>query len=104
MIDIISLKQGFDMGVLDADTSKAANILSIQLGTLEYEPTLGIDLRYFLQPDFKFQNSAFKAYLIEVLANRSINVASVVDTVDNLFSKYTFNLKDSESNTGLVTR
>jgi hypothetical protein len=104
MIDIISLTEGLDMGVLSTDTSKAGNILSVQLGSLEYQPDLGIDLDYFFNPDFQYQNEAFKSYLIEVLAARSINVASVTDTVENLFREYVFRIKDSENSTSLVVR
>lgn len=102
MIDIVST--GNDIGLFDTQTSRAANILSVQLGALEYAPDLGIDLKYFLSEDFRFQNASFRSYLIEVLANRGINVAAVVETVENLFSKYTFNLKAEESDSGMVAR
>jgi len=104
MIDIISADDGEDLGVLDTQTTKAANVLSVQLAALEYAPELGIDLRYFLREDFRFQNASFKAYLIEVLANNGINVASVADTVDNLFRQYTFELSPEETSTSLVAR
>jgi hypothetical protein len=104
MIDIVSAETGTDMGVLDTQTMKAANILSVQLGALEYAKDLGIDLKYFLSEDFKFQNESFKSYLIEVLANRGINVSSVVETVEALFSQYNFNLSPEETSTGLVAR
>lgn len=104
MIDIVSAETGTDMGVLDTQTMKAANILSVQLGALEYAQDLGIDLKYFLSEDFKFQNESFKSYLIEVLANRGINVSSVVETVEALFSQYNFNLSPEETSTGLVAR
>jgi hypothetical protein len=104
MIDIVALHDGLDMGVFDTQTVRAENILSVQIGTLEYSPDLGIDLKYFLSEDFRFQNSSFRSYLIEILANRGINVASVVDTVQNLYTQYTFNLIKEESNTGLIVR
>jgi hypothetical protein len=104
VIDIVSAETGTDMGVLDTQTMKAANILSVQLGALEYAQDLGIDLKYFLSEDFKFQNESFKSYLIEVLANRGINVSSVVETVEALFSQYNFNLSPEETSTGLVAR
>lgn len=104
MIDIISASDGQDLGVFDTQTSKAANILSVQLGALEYAQDLGIDLRYFLREDFRFQNASFRAYLIEVLANNGINVASVVETVENLYRQYTFELSPEETSTSLVAR
>lgn len=102
MIDIVSI--GNDIGIFDTQTSRAANILSIQIGSLEYEPELGIDLKYFLSEDFRFQNDSFRSYLIETLANRGINVASVITLVEDLFSKYEFNLSAEDTNGGLIAR
>lgn len=104
MIDIVSLVDGQDMGVRDSQTPKAANILSIQLGSLRYAESFGIDLKYFLSEEFEFQNESFKAYLIQVLANNSINVASVVETLQALFAKYTFNITPSETSSSLISR
>ena len=102
MTDITSITD--DINVFDTQTSRAANILSVQLGSLEYASDLGIDLEYFLSEDFKFQNDSFKAYLIEVLANKGINVASVVELIDNLFTKYTFNITPDEQSGSLIAR
>lgn len=102
MTDIVSITT--DIGLFDAQTARAANLLSIQAGSLEYEPTLGIDLKYFLSESFQFQNDSFKAYLIQVLANSGINVASVADVIENLFVRYVFELTPAQTSTGLVAR
>ena len=102
MIDIVSVTT--DIGLFDTQTSRAANILSVQLGNLEYAQDLGIDLKYFLSEDFRFQNESFKAYLVQVLANKGINVASVVELIENLATHYTFNLTPAETEGGLVAR
>lgn len=47
MIDIVGFTSK-GMQLFDTQTEKAANILSVQLGALEYAKDLGIDLRYFL--------------------------------------------------------
>ncbi len=104
MTDIVSANPGQDIGVFDTLTTKAANILSVQLGALEYAQGLGIDLEYFLSPDFKFQNSSFKAYLVQILSNNGINVSSVVDEIDRLFATYTFNINAEQTDTNLVAR
>lgn len=104
MIDIIEAQQGMDLGVYNTQTPRAANILSVQLGSLEYAPDLGIDLRYFLSEDFKIENESFKAYLIEVLANQGINVAAVADVVASLYETFVFNLSPEENSTGMVAR
>ncbi len=104
MIDIVSAHDGLDLGVFDTQAPRAGNILSVQAGALEYAQDLGIDLRFFLSESFKFQNESFKSYLIEILANRGINVSSLIDTVENLFRTYTFNIAPDDSSTGLVAR
>lgn len=102
MIDISSV--GTDIGLYDSQNMRAGNILSVQLGSLQYAQNVGIDLRYFLSENFRFQNESFKAYLIQRLAENSINVASVVETVENLFNQFTFNITPSESDSSLVSR
>lgn len=104
MIDIVSAENGRDLGLFDTQTTRAANILSVQLGDLEYAQDLGIDLKYFLSENFKFENESFKAYLIEVLAARGINVASVVDIVNNLYNNFIFNITPEENSSELVAR
>lgn len=104
MIDIVSWEDGQDIGVFDTQVMQAGNILSVQLGALEYAPELGVDLKFFLQEEFRFQNESFKSYLIQVLANAGINVSSVLDQVEALHRKYTFNLVPEETGTGLVAR
>lgn len=104
MIDIISAENGRDLGLYNTQTTRATNILSVQLGTLEYASDLGIDLKYFLSEDFKFENESFKAYLVEVLANRGINVSSVDEVVHRLFNEFLFNLAPEETSSGLVAR
>lgn len=104
MIDIISAENGQDLGLFNTQNPKAANVLSIQLGSLEYAPDFGIDLKYFLSEDFRFQNESFKAYMVEVLANNNINVTSILDEVYSLYNKYTFNIGADEASGSLIAR
>jgi hypothetical protein len=103
MIDIVSSNEN-GMGIYDTDTEKAGNVLSVQLGSLEYAPQLGIDLRYFLDPDFSFQNESFRAYLVEVLASNGINVSRVIQTVQALYEKYTLEVSATDAGTDLIAR
>jgi len=103
MKDIIEVKMGEDLKVFDSVVAKAGNVLSIQLGDLEYAPGFGVDFKFFLESEFKFQNDSFKAYLVQRLAESQINVSEVLQTVDQLFQKYTYSVGDSrESNGGLI--
>lgn len=103
MIDIVDFTP-LGMQVYDTQTPRAANLLSVQLGDLEYAPDIGIDLRYFLSENIKFQNDSFKAYLIQTLAARGINVASLTEIIRSLSSDYDFNLSPQDNSTGLVAR
>lgn len=104
MIDIVSNIDGQDMGVYDSQVGKAANILAVQLRSLEYLQDFGIDLSYFLSEDFKFQNDSFKAYCVERLANSGVNVSDVFEQIEALATNYTFNISPEETSTGLVAR
>lgn len=98
-LDIVSAESGFDLGIADTQTTKASNILSVQLGSLDYLPDFGIDLNYFLDNSIRFQNASFKAYLVEVLASQGINVSNVIEMIENLYSQYTIEITDDQ-NTG----
>ena len=102
MIDIVSLSSS-GMDVYDTQIKKAENILAIQLGALEYEPDLGIDLRYFLEETIRFQDESFKAYLVQVLASNSINVESLTEVINTLASEYNINLSKEENSSGFIS-
>lgn len=103
MLDIIEANDGEDLTVLNSIVSKAGNVLSIQLGNLEYAPEFGVDLRYFLESEFQFQNESFKAYMVQRLTESQVNVSQVTELIDSLFTKYTYSVGDlSISNGGLI--
>lgn len=96
MIDIVGVTNG-ELQVLETDTQRAKNILSVQLGTLEYAPELGIDLKYFLSEKFSFQNESFSAYLVQRLADFGLNVTSVTSEIQALCTRLGFKIYDSSS-------
>ncbi len=103
MIDIGEFSND-DIRIIDSQIPKATNLLSVQLGALEYLPDFGIDLRYFLENPVKFQNQSFRSYLIQALANNGINVASLDTEADALFETYVFNLAPQETSAGFMAR
>lgn len=103
MIDMGSVN-GNDVGILNTQIYRAANILDVQLGSLEYAQDFGADKKFFLSDEFEFQNDSFRSYLIQVLASYSINVSSVVEVIDNLSSQLQFNLTPPESDGALISR
>lgn len=102
MIDIVAV--GEDIQLYDTAVPKAGNILNTQIGDLTYNPTLGINLRYFLSENLRFQNESFRSYLVQVLAVNGISAAAVIETVNQLYSDYTINLVPETNTTSLVLR
>lgn len=103
MIDIVGIQDN-DIQLFDTQTERAANILSVQLGALEYAQDFGIDLRYFLTESISFQDESFKAYMVQALATRGINVSSLVEVLNALDADYNIKLSPAENSTGFLVR
>lgn len=93
MIDIVTVSGG-DLVIQQADTPKAKNVLQVQIGSLEYAPDFGIDLKFFLDPNFQFQNESFKAYLVQRLAEHHVSVNQVIETEIGFQLKWAFEVGD----------
>lgn len=104
MIDVHYNEDQPDLLVSDTEVYKATNVLSVQLGALEYLSDFGIDLEYFLTEDIEFQDASFQGYLITSLANEGLNVAKLTTVLDRLFQTYKINLSSKDSSTGLIVR
>jgi hypothetical protein len=103
MLDIIEIEDGKDLLILDSVVKRAANVISTQLGSLEYAPDFGVDLKYFLQDQIQFQNDSFKAYLVQRLTEHQINVSEVIEVLDSFSSKFGFSVGDAnQSSRGLI--
>lgn len=101
MIDIIGIGGG-DLVLANSLVPKATNLLQVQIGSLEYASDFGIDLEFFLDPDFQFQNESFKSYLIQRLSENHVNVNQVTDLLQQFFLKWTFVVGDAGSNGGFI--
>lgn len=101
MIDIVELTSE-DIGFYDSSVPKAGNIFGAQIGDLEYLPDFGIDLVFFLSPDFEFENAAFKSYLVQRLSEYGIDVSAVIELIRELSLKYTFVVEGRDLNSGLI--
>lgn len=103
MLDIVQVRNGFDLGVAASDIPKAANILSVQIGELEYESEFGVDKKYFLTQSIRFQPASYKAYLVQRLAENQITVSTVLSIVNALYTRLTFFIGDRNQNVkGLI--
>lgn len=103
MIDISGVGL-HDLNVANTQVPKAGNALMVQIGSLEYLPDWGIDLNYFLDENVRYQNSAFITYLVQRLAELSINVASANETLNRLFADLDIAINPEETSTALVAR
>lgn len=97
MLDIVKVENGKDLKVYSSVAPKAANVVSTQLGSLEYAQAFGSDLKYFINSDFRFQNDSFKAYLVTRLTQHQINVVDVLETIESLYNSYTYFVGEIES-------
>jgi hypothetical protein len=103
MKDIIQAVDGSDLVIMDSVVAKAANVLSVQIGDLEYASAFGVDLRYFLQKDLQFQNETLKAHMVQKLIENQVNVAQVLDVIESLYLQYTFYVGEVKTQTeGLI--
>jgi hypothetical protein len=100
-LDIFEVTSG-DMVVVDGDAAKAGNVLSIQIGDLEYQPEFGIDKKFFLESEFEFQNESFKSYMVQRLLAQQINVVSVLSVIETFQEAYTFNIGNPVSSGGFI--
>ncbi len=98
--DIISFPTGEDLKIQQTEAPRAGNVLSVQLGDLEFSPSFGIDLRYFLQSEFQIQTESFQSYCVQRLLESRINVVSVINTVQTLFATFNFGIGTSDNNNG----
>ncbi len=94
MRDIISSLDGSDLGVALSTLPKAANVLSTQLGELEYAPAFGVDKRYFLEQPFLFQNECYRSHLVQRLTENQINVSEVQSETSLLSAKNIFFIQE----------
>lgn len=101
IVDIVPLQ---DLGLAATAVPRAGNLLSVQQASLEYAFDFGIDLRFFLESPFQFQNESFKAYLVERLTTYRINVSEVRQTLETLFSNFTLFVDDAQSNVTSLIR
>lgn len=101
MIDMTGVESG-DIAVYDTQTTRAQNLLQVQLGHLEYAPEIGIDLDYFLTENINFQTESFIAYVTENLASHGISVSLIQKTIGNLSTFLGINLSPAETSTGFV--
>jgi hypothetical protein len=71
--------------LINTQIYKARNILSVQRGSLKYDPEAGVDRDYFVNNDIKFKRKAFFAYLVQELIFQNIAVTDYVTDLTNIY-------------------
>src|SRR5690606_28744046 len=104
MLDIVRIENGEDLGLANTSAPKAANVVSTQIGTLEYAPDFGVDLKFFLQEGLEFQNQSFVSYIVERLSQHHISVSEVIEVVESLANRYTYKVGEGQSQAGSLIR
>lgn len=99
--DITSI-DGADLGVAQSEAERAGNLLATQIGTLEYAPTAGIDKKFFLESEFRIQNSSFRAYCVQRLLEQRVNVVNVINQIGMLSATNLFAVGTSENNGEMI--
>jgi hypothetical protein len=99
--DIVST-EGDDLRISASDVPRAGNILSVQVGSLEYAPSFGVDTAFFLTSEFRLQNSSFQAHLIERLLAHQVNVVSVLSVLQQFQERLIFSIEPVNAGTELI--
>jgi hypothetical protein len=82
--------------LIDTQSYKARNILSVQKGSLNYDAEAGVDRDYFINNDKKFKRNSFFAYLVQELIFQNIAVTDyVVDLTKDFIQNLQINLQSS---------
>lgn len=102
ILDIAPIVEGQDLQFVQSEAPRAANVLSTQLGSLEYAPDFGTDRKYFLESEFRIQPESFQSYCVQRLLQHQINVVNVIDVVSQFMTSTTFAIGSSETDGSLV--
>lgn len=86
----IYLDDNGDLQIANTDVFKAENILNIQIGTLYYAQTLGIDLARFIDPGIEIQPETFRAYTIQELTRQGVQLETVSTVIDEFITNLTY--------------
>jgi hypothetical protein len=102
MIDIMFDKEKKDIQIVNTDVYKADNLLKTQVGSLVYAMDFGIDLKYFLNPDFEIENNVFINYLQQRISEFSITIANLERVTENFTEKVSIKIDSNETAGNLI--
>lgn len=98
--DVRYNKQANDLEFVSSELSRAENLIGVQLGTLKYQPDWGVDLDYFLNPNYEIQAECFEAHLLQRIGFWGMNVLDFMHKQGSFMREMIFNFgtpKDTNS-------
>lgn len=94
----------FDPGVNDitfpdGEVVRAKNLFEVQVGSLYYLPAWGVDLEFFLNPEYQIQNESFEAHLVQRLGEFGFNVLSLTIEAKEFVRELDFTFGQNQNQT-----
>ena len=81
---------------------RAENLITVQTGDIDYAPTWGVDLAYFLNPDYKIQAESFEAYLLQRIGFWGMNVLELIAKQGKFVRNMLFNFAEQSNNNSML--
>lgn len=100
--DIQYDEQKKDLVLVSSELPRAANLIEVQLGCLYYQPDWGVDLEYFLNPDYEIQSESFEAYLLQRIGFWGMNVVNFIANQKPFIRQMVFSFGQSKENNSLM--
>lgn len=91
-----------DLVIVSSELPRAANLIDVQLGQLYYRPDWGVDLEYFLNPDYEIQAESFEAYLLQRIGFWGMNVINFAAKQGRFVREMIFNFGNAKENNSLM--
>lgn len=83
----------FDLEFGESAGNRADSLCRVQVGDKYYQPDFGIDYDFFINNPIQFQNSSFKAHVVNSMSRIGINVMEVQSIIANFINETTYTIK-----------
>lgn len=91
-----------DLEFVASELPRAENLITTQLGDLVYQPDWGVDLAYFLNPNYTIQAEAFESYLLQRIGFWGMNVLEFIAKQSKFIREMIFNFGEPTENNNLM--
>ena len=91
-----------DLEFFASELPRAENLITTQLGDLFYQTDWGVDLAYFLNPDYTIQAEAFESYLLQKMGFWGMNVLNFIAKQQKFIRQMIFNFGEPKENDTLM--